>query len=152
LETTGLAFQEESLVTGTQTLPRFVEWYASFGSDLTQEAASTDVARFGPGIDRSIGECAVCIGNYERLIIFEHGAESIARLTGAPGVVERKEVRREHHARLAAGDAPWSLGELPSGFIDDGFSKPIALGERHREGVRDATAHRWGRLHSVNDY
>ena len=39
----------------TQAFPRFLEWYASFSSDFTQEAASTNVARFGPGIDRPVG-------------------------------------------------------------------------------------------------
>ena len=136
------AMQQKVSVVLCKVAPRGIERDTSGARRLPQQPAAPFVARLGPGIERSLCERACWIGDDQRLVVLEHGAETVAARAGTPRVVEREQGGCERRPGGAAVGAGRVLGESPPRPVVERDRDPVALVEGGRHGVGEAPAAR----------
>ena len=120
-----------------ELVPRLRRVGADAPRELLQQPAPGLVARLGPGIDGAFHQAAIGIRHHERLVVFQHGAESVARRAGAPRIVEGEERRGDGRRGRVAGAAGGRPGEAKPPAIVQGEGDPFTLLEGGGDRFRD---------------
>jgi hypothetical protein len=126
----------------SEVLPRTIERDSFTPSKIRQRAPLIVVARLCPWIDCTIAERAVRVADNQRLVVLENGAESVAALACAAGIVERKKLRRRRRRASAVVCAfePLSESKLLESVSENDHAFTVAVGERSSNRIVEARA------------
>src|SRR6267378_4315810 len=128
-ESTAGAVEQEMTGLPRQVLPRRIERDSLRPCGLAQDATAALVARLGPRIERTLRQALPGVGDDERFVVLQDGAEAIASGAGAPRVVEREQDRRERGSCRAAIRARWVGREATAVAVVERDGNALALVE-----------------------
>ena len=124
---------------GLELVPRLGGVGVEAPGPVEQHPAAGLVAGLGPGIDRALRQAPARIGNDQRLIVLQHGPEPVACRAGAARVVEGEQGRGDRRGRRVAGAAGGRAGESQAPRLEQHDGDTLALLERGRHRLRDAS-------------
>ena len=107
--------QQQLPLSRSELVPRAIYRNSFTLRELCQEAPLVVVTRFCPGVDRPVTQRAIGVGNHQRLVVLEDGAESVALRARTARVVEREQLRRRRRRNRAIVRALESFGESQFG-------------------------------------
>ena len=105
------AMKQLAFLVRLERLPRFVRIDPEGASRIEQQATSRLVARLGPGIDHPLAQGQRRIGDDQRLVVLENGAEAVAAPAGTPRIVEGEQGRGNRGGWSITAAAGGMLGE-----------------------------------------